>query len=65
MLPNFEEPSAQRQVRVDSDRPEQLMARDGHEYHFIFIVDRSGSMEDFDRMDIAINSLSIFIQSLP
>jgi len=32
---------------------------------YIFIVDRSGSMNDYDRMDMAKKSLELFIQSLP
>ena len=37
----------------------------GADFHFIFIVDRSGSMSYFNRMGLAIDALSIFIRSLP
>ena len=37
----------------------------GDEFHFIFIVDRSGSMGSAGRMTAAIDALSIFIRSLP
>ena len=37
----------------------------GDEFHFIFLVDRSGSMADSKRMDAARDALKIFIRSLP
>ena len=33
--------------------------------HFIFVVDRSGSMGQYSRMADARNALKIFIRSLP
>ena len=37
----------------------------GDEFHFIFLVDRSGSMNSAGRMQAAKDALSIFIRSLP
>ena len=38
---------------------------DGQDYHFIFIVDRSGSMGCSNRIGLARDALSIFVRSLP
>ena len=43
------------------DLPESLE----NEYQFIFIVDRSGSMGNYNRMDITVDALKLFMQSLP
>ena len=37
----------------------------GSEFHFIFLVDRSGSMNLEGRMESAKEALKIFIRSLP
>ena len=34
-------------------------------FHFIFLVDRSGSMNNFGRIERARDALTIFIRSLP
>ena len=34
-------------------------------FHFIFLVDRSSSMNNFDRIERARDALTIFIRSLP
>ena len=37
----------------------------GSEFHFIFIVDRSGSMQIERRIEVAKEALDLFIRSLP
>ena len=50
---------------VENEKPEQAKLSNGSDYHFIFIVDRSGSMQVQDRMSLAIDALTIFMRSLP
>jgi von Willebrand factor A domain-containing protein 5 len=44
--------------------PEELEVSQGKDFHFIFIVDRSGSMGGA-RIEQTKEALQIFIQSLP
>ena len=37
----------------------------GSDFHFIFLVDRSGSMDMFKRIQSAKQALTLFIKSLP
>ena len=41
------------------------MLSKGSDFHFIFLVDRSGSMQMRGRMDIAKEALTLFMRSLP
>lgn len=41
------------------------MIGDGSDYHFIFIVDRSGSMRSSKRIGLARDALTLFMRSLP
>ena len=50
---------------VEGEKPEQIKLSNGADYHFIFIVDRSGSMRMHNRMEIANEALKIFMCSLP
>jgi len=50
---------------LKDEEPEMTELGAGNEFHFIFLVDRSGSMRSVGRMEAAINALSIFIRSLP
>jgi Mg-chelatase subunit ChlD len=50
---------------VEGERPDWQIFGQGIDFHFIFIVDRSGSMGDNGRMEIAIEALDLFIRSLP
>jgi len=54
---------------VKEEKPEQSILGSGLDYHFIFIIDRSGSMgfgsSLGDRMATAKEALTLFIRSLP
>lgn len=51
---------------VEDEQPEQMRQDNTSDYHFIFIVDRSGSMGfGSNRIALARDALSIFIRSLP
>ena len=41
------------------------MLSNGSDFHFIFIVDRSGSMRGSNRMAIAKEAMNLFVKSLP
>ena len=47
------------------EKPESVKLGDGKDFHFIFLVDRSGSMGCENRMQIARDSLTLFMRSLP
>lgn len=65
--PSFGEPeldvSQWYQEIVDDEIPEMLQVN-GSDYHFIFIIDRSGSMEG-ENIEMARKALKLFMQSLP
>lgn len=66
MVPTFDAVQPQDMFEVVHDeKPEQVKLSSGAEYHFFFIVDRSGSMSLNNRIQLAKNALTIFIQSLP
>ena len=66
LVPTFDPPQPQDFFEVVEDEvPEQVQLKQGSDFHFIFIVDRSGSMWMNNRMKLAIDALSIFIRSLP
>ena len=50
---------------VKDEQPEQIKLCNGDRFHFVFIVDRSGSMGINNRMALARDALSMFIRSLP
>ncbi len=41
------------------------MLSNGSDFHFIFIVDRSGSMRGYNRLVIAKEAMNLFVKSLP
>ena len=66
MVPTFDPAQPQDAFEVLCDeRPEQVKLSSGEDFHFFFIVDRSGSMGYNNRMQLAIDALTVFIQSLP
>lgn len=52
-------------VHDEKPEPSQLEGSDGSAFHFIFLVDRSGSMSGNNQMEIARNALTLFMRSLP
>ena len=50
---------------MKDEKPDATKLCDGSDFHFIFIVDRSGSMNTRNRMEIARQSLVLFMRSLP
>ena len=50
---------------VEDEEPEATAGTPGSAFHFIFLVDRSGSMRSQGRMEAAKNALTLFIRSLP
>ena len=50
---------------LHDEEPEMTELAPGSDFHFIFIVDRSGSMGGCGRMESAKDALKIFIRSLP
>ena len=65
-VPTFEPPAPQEAIEIlDDEEPEQLSMSNGTEFHFSFLVDRSGSMRSMGRMEAAKDALKLFIRSLP
>jgi len=50
---------------VEDEEPEQESLAHGQDFHFIFLVDRSGSMREQGRMEAAKEALKLFVRSLP
>ena len=66
LVPTFDPVEPQDTVNVVSDeKPEQVSLSSGSDFHFFFIVDRSGSMTINNRMKIARDALKLFVSSLP
>lgn len=66
LVPTFDPVAPQNAFEVVKDeKPESVNLGNGSDFHFIFIVDRSGSMGMCNRMQIAKDALSLFIRSLP
>ena len=65
-VPTFEPPNPQENVEVlEDEEPELMPVSSGSNFHFIFLVDRSGSMQSRGRMAAAKDSLKLFMRSLP
>ena len=65
-VPTFEPPAPQEDMEVLRDEePSSTLLAPGSDFHFIFVVDRSGSMGGYGRIEAAIAALKIFIRSLP
>ena len=66
LVPTFEPVAPQDAFEVVKDeKPEAMKLGDGSDFHFIFIVDRSGSMCLNNRMKIAREACVLFMRSLP
>ena len=66
LVPTFEPVAPQDAFEVVKDeKPDAIKFSDGSDFHFISIVDRSGSMNLRSRMEIARQSLFLFMRSLP
>ena len=66
-MPTFEPVAPQDVLQVVKDeKPEQSILGSGADFHFIFVIDRSGSMGfGKNRIATAREALSLFIRSLP
>ena len=65
-VPTFEPPAPQEDLEVlDDEEPDAVSLSKGSDFHFFFLVDRSGSMTSAGRMDSAKEALKLFIRSLP
>mmetsp|Transcript_45379 Transcript_45379/g.33169 ORF Transcript_45379/g.33169 Transcript_45379/m.33169 type:complete len:120 (+) Transcript_45379:377-736(+) len=62
-IPTFDAVPSERQL-LEGATPSQAQISDGKQPFFIFIVDRSGSMEG-ERIRMAVKALLLFLQSLP
>ena len=66
LVPTFDAIAPQDAFEIlEDEKPVQLFEETGANFHFLFVVDRSGSMNWYDRMRIAREALDIFIRSLP
>lgn len=66
LVPNFEPPNPQEEIEVLKGEDIQMTELNpGSDFHFIFLVDRSGSMDMFNRIQSAKQALTLFIKSLP
>ena len=66
LVPTFEPPAPQEDLEVLHDEePDMTQLAPGSDFHFVFVVDRSGSMGGAGRMDAAKSALKIFMRSLP
>lgn len=66
-VPTFQEPpapEADTEVREDEEF-NQSEVSSGKDFHFIFIIDRSGSMTINNRIHTAKQALGLFMRSLP
>lgn len=63
-VPTFVPSLEPQDAEITNDQPEEVMVSVGQDFHFIFIVDRSGSMGG-QRIAITREALAIFLKSLP
>ena len=63
-VPTFE-PIEETFTVVKNEKPNVTSFNSGSDFHFIFLVDRSGSMQRATRLNMAIEALMLFIKSLP
>ena len=64
IAPTFEPKEPQEDIEIAEDEEPDSLAVNGKDFHFTFVVDRSGSMGT-KFMDIAKEALKLFVQSLP
>ena len=65
-MPTFDPVAPQDFFKMSKDeKPESVKLSPGDDFHFIFLVDRSGSMGIGSRMKIARDALTLFMRSLP
>ena len=67
LVPTFEtdRPQEDELEVLEHDEEPEVKEWDGEDMHYIFLVDRSGSMAYGERMEKATSALSMFIRSLP
>ena len=64
-VPTLEPPASQEEFEVlEDEEPETTSLTNGKDFVFIFIVDRSGSMQG-SRMETSKEALKLFMRSLP
>ena len=64
LVPTFEPPAPQEELEVFENEEPEVTEWPGDDKHYIFLVDRSGSMRGA-RIESAKAALRIFIRSLP
>lgn len=64
VAPTFVQPVRDQTAELTNEQPDEVPVSDGADFHFIFLVDRSGSMEGLS-IEITKEALSIFLRSLP
>jgi len=64
IAPTFEPKEPQEELEIAEDEEPDALVVDGSDFHFVFVVDRSGSMSG-RFMETAKEALRLFIQSLP
>ena len=62
--PNFEQQKNDVQFVYDEE-PESTYIGDPADLYFVFLLDRSYSMEEVGRVEMAIKALKLFLRSLP
>ena len=68
LVPTFDKVLSNFYEVVENERPDRdelAMLSSGDDFHFTFIVDRSDSMSEENRMQLAIDLLELFVRSLP
>lgn len=62
--PSFDNNSGSNEINVVSDEYPEKIPVNGTDFHFVFIIDRSGSMQG-ENIIVARKALKLFVQSLP
>lgn len=66
LVPTFEVTTPHEFLKaVVNERPESLTLTKGKLFHFIFIVERADGMQSDETLEIAYETLRLFIKSLP